>query len=191
MRASRPKIKKINGTKIEPVAPADLVLPPFPPPNPTADLIELRQETGREEFASKYISAEELEYLRTEHKGNQLSADEKIAILEMSVAGLVPTVIGTRIGRNPATVRSFLTKYRSRNTIARAYIESKSDAIARKVVKNATVEEALEILHRIDVLPKPAEKQQTAQNQFQIVVGAVANGPVMPSQAQIDAAKEK
>ena len=185
---TKSKIVKPNGVKVEP---SSLALTPFPPPNPAADLIELRDESNRKEFASKYISAEELEHLRTEHKGNQLSPDEKIAILEMSIAGLAPTVIGVRIGRSPETVRNFLSKYRPRNTLAKAYIESQSEKIARKVVRQANVEESLEILHRINVLPKPIEKPQQAANQFSIIVGASANGPSMPTQAVIDAAKEK
>lgn len=174
--------------KTKPAAKSKPVLNDFPAPNPGSDLIALRDSQGDQSFASRYISAEELEYLRTATKGKQLTVDEKIAILEMSVAGLTPTVIGSRIGRGPETVRNFLSKYRPKTSIARAYIEANSDKLARRVVKSATVEESLEVLHRIDVLPKPANAAPPTA-QFNVVIGATTNGPAAPTQAEIEAAK--
>lgn len=188
-RKGKPKIVR-NGAKVEP---STLALAPFPPPNPGSDLIELREEVGgeiAEKFASRYISPEELEYLRTATKGKALTSDEKIAILEMSVAGLEPTTIAARIGRDPSTVRNFLTRYRPKNTIAKAYLEANSDKLAKRIIKSANVEEAIEVLGRIDVLPKPLNAP-VGNTQFNIVVGSAAGGPSIPSQAQIEAAKDK
>lgn len=184
---TKSKITAPNGTKIHPVS---LALP-SPPPNPGLDLLELRDEVGVKSFASQYMSAEELEYLKAAVKGKVLTPDEKIAILEMSIAGLEPSIIGVRIGRDPGTVRSFLSRYRPRNTVARAYIEANSEKLAKRVVKNATVEESLEVLHRINVLPKPAVAGPATNTQFNIVVGSTAGGPTFPSQAEINAAASK
>lgn len=170
--------------------------PPFlsPHPPPEAEV--------EKALALKYFTSEELAHLQSGPKSVELSMDEKIAILEMYSAGLQPTIIATRLSRAVSTVKKFITKHRSRIPLARAIIESQADVLAERVIKHSTVEEAMEILDRVDVLPKKDKNSGQSNSQFNLIIGMpggstvgsmASQGPPaipVPSQKQIEAARK-
>lgn len=193
-----PKVPKTRRATPKPGRVVPPSLTPYPPPNPVEDLVKLAdslppEKRAPKEFTSRYLSSEELAELKTQQKSVGLTAAEKIVILEMAIADLGPTIIASRIGRSVQTVSKFLSQYRSTSVLGRAYLESKAEKLARRIVKSATVEESMEVLDRLDVLNKKREDRSAGNNQqFNIIVGGGAGSmreiPI-PSQAQIEAAK--
>lgn len=156
------------------------LLPPLPA-NAGEDLINLRDAAGDTSFSSRYLTAEELSALQHAARGGTaLTVEEKIAILEMSMANLGPTIIASRIGRSYGVVTKFLSRYRNRGVLARAYLETNSERLAKRVVKSATVEESLEVLDRLDVLPEKVRDKEGGAQQFNIIVGMPGQSKSIP-----------
>jgi hypothetical protein len=193
-------------SKANPPPPA---LSEFPPPNIAVDLAALRQEVSagfppdaakvsdvlpeQSDPRWKHITPAELADLLQRERSSGLMAAEKIAILEMTVAGLSPQVIATRLERSVAAVRKFQDRYRSRVPLARAFLESRADVFAKRVLEQADVDQSMEVLDRLDVLPKHERGSGNTNAQFNIIVGGgTAPGSIIPAPDQklIEASKE-
>lgn len=126
-----------------------------------------------------------------------LNAVEKSTILRMYHGGYSIKAISTFINRGEGAVRKCIEYYRPTMDMAKARLQAGAEHLAERVLAMGSVEESLEVLDRLDVLPKRSkEAPQTAQ-QFNIIVGggsgpSLSGPPVtaMPSQAQIEAAKD-
>lgn len=59
--------------------------------------------------------------------------------------------VGEVVGRSPAVVRSIISRLRPTNALARVYIQSKSMKLAMKVVREANVAQAIDILTRPNI----------------------------------------
>lgn len=64
------------------------------------------------------------------------------------------TQIAKELRRSPDTIARFFAGMKSTSGIARQYAEAKSLDLVRRVVKDADVDQALEVLDRTDVLPR-------------------------------------
>jgi transposase-like protein len=123
-----------------------------------------------------------------------MTLEEKIFILEKYFShswGIKK--IAKQIGRASSSVTRFVDKYRSTATLAKLHIEAQAENLAKRVTAKANVEESLEILDRIDVLPKK-ERKSEGGNSFNIIVGmpgaqGVRGAIPVPSQKQIEAAR--
>lgn len=134
------------------------------------------------------------EMLADERRSRGLILEEKIFILESYYTkNWGPKRIGKLLGRASSTITRFLDRYRSTATLAKLHIEAQAENLAKRVTSKANVEEAMEILDRIDVLPKK-DRKESGGNSFNIIVGAVGapgtRGTIqVPSQKQIEAAR--
>lgn len=125
-----------------------------------------------------------------------LNPEEKAIIVELYHEGISRRRIAEIIGRDIHTVSNFLKRYASTVTAGRMYFEANADKLARRVVKNANVEESLEVLDRLDVLPAKGNKDRGGGGaSFNVMIGvpgsgSVNGGPIpIPSQREIVAAK--
>jgi AraC-like DNA-binding protein len=160
-----------------------------------------REETERiiAMNAARVAAAAEKEE-RRRAASNTLSLDEKVFILEAYFSKNVGVkAISVELKRPSSTVTKFLQRYKSTVPLAKMHIAANAEVFARRVVKNANVTESLEVLDRVDALPKKSRGDGTGSPQFNIIVampgqqqsagGAVINVPV-PTQAAIEAARQ-
>lgn len=112
----------------------------------------------------------------------RLSGDEKSSILTMSRAGASLTEMSKSLGRDHSTISRFLATMRDTSDVARAIIRAGSVTLAERIVKKATVSEAMDVLSRpgIDVLT-PAVGKGGAGNGFnvQLSVAVASCGTVV------------
>lgn len=123
-----------------------------------------------------------------------MSIDEKLfaieAYFERNLSG---KEIARQLGRNHSTVTRFLRKYKSTVPLARRLLEGSAEQLAERVIKKANVTEALEVLDRVDALPKKTRDDGQSAPRFNIFVGMpgkAATAPV-PDQRAIEAAAVK
>lgn len=98
--------------------------------------------------------------------------------MAMRAADIPITAIAKRLDRTPVAVRRFLKQYTSTVRQARQYFEAQAEKLAKRVVKHANVDQSIEVLDRIDVIPK---KVQEAGMQFNVVVGMPGQAIPVPS----------
>ncbi len=140
------------------------------------------------------LSELDQEMLEDGRRARGLILEEKIFILESYFSKRWgPKKIAKLIGRASSTVTRFIDRYRSTATMARLHFEAQAENLAKRVTSKANVEEAMEVLDRIDVLPKKDRKEQGGTS-FNIIVGMPGQpgtrGAIpVPSQKQIEAAR--
>jgi len=120
-----------------------------------------------------------------------MSLSEKTFILEAKfVKGMGSKVIARRIGRPQSTVVRFLRNYGSTASMAKLHFQAQAEHLARRITKKADVDQAMEVLDRIDVLPKRQRNNTESAQQFNIIVGMPGQGSIpAPSQKTIEASK--
>lgn len=134
------------------------------------------------------------EMLEDGRRSRGLILEEKIFILESYYKkNWGPKRIGKLLGRASSTITRFVDKYRSTATLAKLHIEAQAEHLAKRVTAKANVEESMEILDRLDVLPKKDRKTAEGSS-FNIIVGMPGapgtRGTIqVPSQKQIEAAR--
>ena len=109
----------------------------------------------------------------------RLDAEEKAQIVKLDRENLGTGQIAHAIGRPPQTVSGYLRRHRSTVTEARQYFESKAEQLARRVVKHADVDQSIDVLDRIDVIPK---KEHATGVQFNVVIGMPGQTIPVPSE---------
>lgn len=92
--------------------------------------------------------------------------------------------IGAEIGRDPDTVSRFLHGFKSTAHLARQYFDVEAYQLAQKVVKDANVDQALEILDRADVLTKKRDPSEGGRPSVVVCVG-MPGAPALTPPAQI------
>lgn len=131
------------------------------------------------------------EQIEADSRAKQLTTDEKIFILEAYFEkGVGPTVIAKSLNRNPSVIVRFVQKYRSTTKLARMHVEANAERLAQRVVAKANVTESLEVLDRIDALPKKSRGDEQTGPKFNIFVGMPGTkiAPPVPDQKTIEAA---
>lgn len=120
-----------------------------------------------------------------------LSPEEKAIIIELFHESVSRHRIADILNREVSTVSRFLARYQSTTTASRMYFEANADRLAHRVVKNANVDQSLEVLDRLDVLPKKDRREDTSGPRFNVVIGmpGAAATPPIPTQRAIEAAR--
>lgn len=121
-------------------------------------------------------------------KSTAMTMEEKIQALELySDLGNIEAV-ASKLNRSPEILRKFLWRYKSTTKVARMTLEAGAETLAKRIVKDANVEESLEVMDRLDILAKKRDKTAPS-TQVAIIVGmpgqAAGTMPI-PSQKQID-----
>lgn len=87
-----------------------------------------------------------------------LTDEERAKILDLAEHNYTVAQIADEIGRTPQPIYRFLATIKPTGKLARAYFDAKALQLSKRVVKDATVEESLEVLDRLDVLPAKRDK---------------------------------
>ena len=214
-RPKLPPLKKpprINGRRIDvspekPKRVGPLVVPEkrFPPPavvkasveefkNHLEELGQEKAETDRK-IAAMMPAVKRMEELQEiiDRKGKNLSIEEQTIILEAHFSkGIGPKAIADVLKRPHSTVVRFIQRYTSTAPIAAATLKAGAETLARRVLKNATVPEALEVLDRVDALPKKDRSKSSSDGpRFNIFVATPGTQVAAPPQAIVEAAFSK
>lgn len=124
---------------------------------------------------------------------SRLSRTEEILILQLHAEGKTQTAIAQVIGCSQPTVSRVVNDYTDSRVLAKAVLHKNAQALAERVVKHANVEEALEVLERIEVVA-PKRQEQRAGN-VSIVIGmpgqAAGVAPVIDVSASLSPAERK
>ena len=83
-----------------------------------------------------------------------LTDDERVTIFEMAEHAYPVSVIAEKLGRGEQAIYRYLATLKATGQIARRYAEAQALTLTKRVVKHADVAESLEVLDRLDVLPK-------------------------------------
>lgn len=129
-----------------------------------------------------------------------LSMDEKLQILDMYNGGETDThLIAQKFNRTPDAIRKFLWRYADTSKLATARIRGGAEQLADRIVEQANVDQALEVMDRLDILSKKRDKAAPATS-FNLVMGTfnvskeggknAQGGVPVPSQARIEEAIE-
>ena len=136
----------------------------------------------------KSVTEAELEEIKKARPKN-LSVEEKHAILEMYQLGYTTQIIAARLDRSFVAITRFLADYKPTTILAKAVFEANAEKLAYRVVRHADVEQSLEVMDRLKVLPKTAKDAGSGGSNFQIIVGgatAVSGQPSMPIPTQAE-----
>lgn len=121
-----------------------------------------------------------------------LTPEEKAIIIELYAREVGVAQIARLLSRKESSIRYFLRRYIDTSAEAKLHLKAHAKTFADRVVEKADVSESLEVLDRLEVLPK---KQQTQQGQqFNVVVGMSGTAgaipvppiPALPAAAQED-----
>lgn len=129
--------------------------------------------------------------LLQEEKSQGLTTDEKVLIIEAHFSrNIGPKAIAEALGRPHSTISRFLKRYKSTAPMAKHLINAGAEVLAERVIEQASVADALEVLDRIDVLPRKQRGGDTQGPRFNIFVGggSSAHIPPVPDQKTIDTA---
>lgn len=104
--------------------------------------------------------------------------------------------VAVKMDRSEDSIRQFLMAYQSTTRGARLTLEAGAEKLAKRIIKDANVEESMEVLNRLDVLPDVDRSKVAPQTSFQIIVGMPSTNPSVklensvpvPTQKQIEAA---
>mgnify|MGYP001575498781 CR=1 FL=1 len=125
---------------------------------------------------------------RAGRKGNMakfkvkfLTQEEQVAILTMAAKGRSTIEIGRALGRNDSTIARFLARMADTSVLAKATLKAGAARLAERVVKQATVVEAVDVLSRpgMDVLQPAANKGSGGGFGIQVSVGVGSCGTVV------------
>lgn len=127
-------------------------------------------------------------------KGQHLTVEEETIILEAHFSkGIGPKAIATVLGRPHSTISRFIQRYTSTAPIAAATMKAGAKKLAERVIKHANVTESLEVLDRLDALPKKQRSNDSVSGpQFNVFIGGGSGAaPPVPTQKAIDAVSVK
>jgi transposase-like protein len=112
---------------------------------------------------------------------SRLSRTEVGLILKLSEAGKTQVEIAQTIGCNQSTVSHWLNEFADSRETAKHVLRSGAEKLAERIVKQADVEQALEVLDRLDVAPK--KRDTHLGNAIQIVVNTPGQTSLAPPSA--------
>ena len=108
----------------------------------------------------------------TGRQQGKLTPDEEARVGTLQREKFGSVRIGKALGRPTYTIERFLKKYRSTVSVARLQFEAHAEQIALQTIKDARGDAVagLEIMGRLDVLPKKREDVQKP-GAFNIIIG--------------------
>lgn len=130
---------------------------------------------GKPAQSPEAIAAHYLARIPAEDKPNDVR-DAKV--LSLSRQGITQTVIAQQLGISQATVSRVLDRYIDTRELAKLRLHNSAASLAERVIKDANVEETLEVLDRIDVV---AKRQSEGKH-----TGGVQVVVLMPGQQQLE-----
>jgi predicted transcriptional regulator len=89
-------------------------------------------------------------------------------ILALAKKGLTQTEIAKRLQVNQATISRVLSEWDDSRALAKAKLRAGAAELAQRVIEKANVAESLDVLSRLDVLPK---EQATNDSGVKVFVG--------------------
>ena len=98
---------------------------------------------------------------------SRLSRADEALILKLAHDGRQQTDIAQLVGCSQGTVSNVLTAFTDTRPLARLTLNSNAQRLAKRVIEKANVEESLEVLERIEVLPP---KQESGHNNLAMQV---------------------
>lgn len=99
-----------------------------------------------------------------------MSMEEKIQCLDLFAQLKDAAAVAVKMNRSEDGVRKFLWRYQSTTTGARLTLEAGAERLANRIVKNANVEESMEVLDRLNVLNAKRDKSAPASS-FNLIIG--------------------
>ena len=133
------------------------------------------------------VEPHEQRIARPEPRYTRLSRGQELAILKHSAEGKTQTAIAHFLGLNQSTVSRVLSAYEDTRDLAKLKLNQASIDLAERAIKEADVDQALELLDRLDVAPK--RQQQTGQTGITITLGmaqqVIGPDPMQTLTAQI------
>lgn len=124
-------------------------------------------------------------------KVTAMTMEEKVIALELYHELGNVDAIATKMQRSPEILRKFLWRYQSTTKAAKLRLEGGAEILADRIIKDANVEESLEVMDRLGILEKKRDKQ-VPQTSFSLIIGMPNNtaNPIhsvpVPSQKQIN-----
>lgn len=120
-----------------------------------------------------------------------MSSEEKAIAIELFHEGLSRHKIAAVLHREISTIVRFIQRYQSTTTASRMYFEANADKLAHRVVKNANVDQSLEVLDRLDVLPAKDRKGGGGDGgpRFNVMIGVPGATIPIPTQREIEASR--
>lgn len=125
-------------------------------------------------------------------KATAFTMEEKLQCLELYAELGNADAVAVKLNRSPDAVRKYLWRYRSTTKAARLTLEGGAERLANRILKDANVEESLEIMDRLEVLEKKRDKAAPTSS-FSLIIGMPGHANIdqavpVPSQKQIEAA---
>ena len=114
---------------------------------------------------------------KTQLVNRPMSMEDKLRALELYADLQDVPMVATKMNRSEESLRKFFRAYQSTTTGARLKLEAGAEKLAKRVIKDANVEESLEVLDRLDVLPRVDRAKATPQSQFNVIIGMPTTGP--------------
>lgn len=97
--------------------------------------------------------------------------EEKLRCLEIYAEVKDKNITAARLNRSESAVKKFLWRYQSTTLGARMKLEAGAEKLADNIVKNANVEESLEVMDRLGVLEKKRPDAAAASTSFSLIIG--------------------
>ena len=118
---------------------------------------------------------------------SHLSYPEIGLALKLREEGLTQTEIGQRLDRDTSTICDLLANFVDTRPLATKYLQHRAMSFARKVSQDANVEESLEMLDRLEVVPK-RQIDSSQAGHVNIVIGMPGHpiGPDLSPSVTID-----
>lgn len=138
------------------------------------------------------VKAKRKQEVKAAGKPKPWTMAEKIEAVDLYAELKDTAQVAVKLGRSEESVAKLVRAYQSTTKAARMVMEAGAAKLAANVVKNANVEESLEVLDRLNVINKHRDKGGSTPTHSLLIVGmpgARDNNPLpLPSQKQIEEA---
>lgn len=108
---------------------------------------------------------------------SRLTRAELGSLIALARAGKTQTEIAQALNCNISTVSRWLAQFEDTTELAKQRLKNSANTLAERVVKDADVEQSLEVLDRLEVLPK--RQNDSNRTGVQIFVG-MPSSPIGP-----------
>ena len=147
---------------------------PSPEPEPTAPPLSSRERallTQAEIAEAERVIAGVREEGKTDFR-TRLSTSQQAEIIVLRGKSIGVREIARIVGCSHPTVIGYLRKYANTVDIAKATMKAGAQTLAERVIEKANVDQSLEVLDRLDALPKKRNDAGGAPA-FNIMIGGV------------------
>jgi len=97
--------------------------------------------------------------------------EDKLRCLEIYAETQDKSITALRMNRSESSVKKFLWRYQSTTIGARMKLEAGAEKLADNIIKNANVDESLEVMDRLGVLEKKRPDAAAASTSFNLIIG--------------------